>query len=307
MFPEKLKLPPGTEAKFCYDLLHILVHTRVIKIHDSARNVVLHFLSSHLDNHDSSGRNPTIAHELSCWIDGLTADTLEDFHSVLQQALYQPFRFTLEFAKIWRDCFGNTVPPMPFSPLMIQSLLLIKKVSPQFVILYTQVATNSLLFHSSPVDLATTIKELCRQERLDGQSIYINHLERLISFHERSSGSRDFLAISEHLQSLFSEGRHPLLRLINQMCPCETSKKENMALIEGPTLLGWNDLATLIGQGSNLVAAHENERRKISKQLKSVLPALLLVRLQYCSSFLNRKEHLESLTVMLFFRNQRRF
>lgn len=275
-----MRLPPGTEAKFCYDLLYIVIHTKIVKVHDSARKAVLHFLSLYLGNHDDSGRNPTTTNELSCWIDGLSAATLGDFHSVLQQVLHQPFRFTLDFANIWRDCFGNrAVPRMPFSSLMIQSLRLIHKVSSQFVLLYVQVATNSLLFYGNPIALATVIKEVYRQERLDGQSVYINRLDRIISellLNGESDRSRKCVALNEHLQFLFSEDRHPLLRLINRVKQCKP--RERILSSNDPLLLGWEDLTLLVRQGSNSIVSREYDQGAFSKELRSVLPALLLVR-----------------------------
>ncbi len=269
--------------------MQILIHTKIVRVHDLAKNVALHFLLSYLDNHDSSERSPTIMHELSCWVDGLSSGTLGDFYSVLQQALHQPFRFTLEFAAIWRDRFGNiAVPRVPFSPLIIQSLRLIRKVSPQFVVLFTQVATNSLLFHSSPVALATTIKEFCEQEKSEEQGTCIDHLDGFTSdlLHEISSGSRTFRALNEHLQLIFPDGQHPLLRLINSVG--KIIKRENIQSFDVPSLLSWKDLATLVRQGFNLVVSqHDDEGARSSKQLESLLPALLLVSLQYCSLSVN--------------------
>lgn len=279
-----MRLPPGTEAKFCYDLLHILIHTKVVKVHDLARKTVLYFLSTYLANNDDSGRNYTIADELCCWIDGLCATTLKDFYSVLQQALHQPYRFTLEFAKVWRDCFGDgAVPRMQFSSLMIQSLRLSNKVSSQFVLLYTQVATNSLLFHDDPIALATTIIEVCRQESLAGHGVYINQLDRFINEllqHKKSGKSGQWAALREHIQLLFSKDRHPLLRLLTKVKQCEPQAR--IMSSDDLSLLGWEDLTSLVRQASNPIISREDGWGKLSKELKCVLPSLILVRLQCC-------------------------
>jgi hypothetical protein len=264
------------EAKFCYDLLHILLNTKFVRVYDLAKKAVLNYLSAHLGIQGDSEQRIFVVDEISCWIDGLSIATLGDFYSVLQQGLQQPYQFTLQFAKIWLDCVGDkAVPRMPFTALMVQSLRLVHQVPSQFTLLYSQVATNALLFHSNPIALATVIKELHRQEKLDGQSVCIDRLIRLIDevfLNGGSCKSKQLIVLGEHLGSLFSCNRHPLLCLIQNV------KKRASLSISNPSL-GWEDISLLVRQCSNQMVWYENDRKALSNGLKSLLPGLLLVKL----------------------------
>ncbi|GAX15438.1 hypothetical protein FisN_8Lh261 [Fistulifera solaris] len=288
----QLRLPPGTEAKFCYDLLHILLHTKFVHVYDLAKKTVLYYLSAHLGNHGHSEQRSFVADEISCWIDGLSIATLSDFFSVLQQILQQPYHFTLQFAKIWLDCVGDkAVPRMPFTALMIQSLRLVHQLSSQYTLLYSQVATNALLFHNDPVALATVIKEVHRQEKLGGASVCIDRLVQLIDelfFNERSGESKQLITLGEHLESLFSSSRHPLLCLIQKV------KIRTSLSISNPSL-GWEDVSLLVRQCSNQMMWHETDRKALSNGLKSALPGLLLKlpsAWKPCSTVLTEIAHL---------------
>lgn len=99
-----------------------------------------------------------LEYELSCWVDGMTRDTLSEFCISLRESAELSFRSEILLAKAWEKLsLPSPVPALSVSPLLIHVLERLPRASPMFRLLACQVATKCLFHHLNPLPLAVVV------------------------------------------------------------------------------------------------------------------------------------------------------
>lgn len=132
-----------------------MLTTKSEVVHGRCRQIVsrllLQILQSRWADNDSVS---SIEHECECWIDGLTLDSLPDFCKLLHGVSDNALGIIAGSGDAWTHC--RDLGPIEFSLLLVASLNS-PNLSQPFSLLVGQVCTKSLLFHRSPLMLATLI------------------------------------------------------------------------------------------------------------------------------------------------------
>lgn len=148
-----------------------MLATRFECIHEIARRIIRDILTQVLKSRmDDPERVHCIDHEISCWIDGLTLESLPAFCKLLVDASTQALNSSLIAGRAWEESgLPKPFPCFPISPLLTTSLTNAAGYSKALLLLTMQVAVSGLLFHKNPIPLAAVLKH-CNFEPNDTES-----------------------------------------------------------------------------------------------------------------------------------------
>jgi hypothetical protein len=162
---------PTSVLHSCNILLEIMLTTRFECIHERARRIIRDILTQMLKSRmDDPERVLCIDHEIACWIDGLTLESLPAFCTLLVDASTQALNSSMIAGRAWEESgLPKPFPCFPISPLLTTSLTNKAGYNRALLLLTMQVAVSGLLFHKNPLPLAAVLKH-CNIENSDSES-----------------------------------------------------------------------------------------------------------------------------------------
>lgn len=187
--------------------------TRSEAILREARAIMLDLLCRVIPGH----RGDEALYEATCWVDGLTKGTIEEYCALLQDATNVSTPIFIELAHAWRKAdLPHPVPNSNLSMILVRALQRLPHASKEFSLLTVQVVIKCLLCDLKPLPLAVMIVEAAETEDMVSKHTIVGDLAeyaRSIIYFDRYSGSdRNALAM-RLLRSNFSEDSYPLVWL----------------------------------------------------------------------------------------------
>ena len=163
--------------------------TRSVNIHQETRTIGMLLLSHLNPNNDHESW-----YEASCWVDGITSTTLQEFTSFLKESASAMPPISVELVHVWRKANLplSYLPTRQLSPLLIRGLKHLKEASFECGALISQVVTRCLLSCENPVSLALLILEYLKNEDTHTMPTHVTDLvefANLIAFHDRCTRS----------------------------------------------------------------------------------------------------------------------
>lgn len=208
--------------------------------------------------------------EFSCWIDGITLATVEEFGKLLLDASNCSSPLVVDVARAWQN---QKVPaPLPSfkqSKVLVRALQRLGQASAEFRLLILQTVERCLLRDPSPLPMATLIVEFAENESLlmNDQMRYLLHYAKSLILFESFTGSDRRLALVQMLQSTFSKEFFPLSLLICNGCP------------RSKFALGREDCLDVSWQLTNFsLLLQGGDSARCMAFLRRILPITLMVR-----------------------------
>jgi len=139
-------------------LLTIILSTRSKVIYQKCRDILLLLVSK---RYASSGCSiDVLKHEISCWIDGMQEECVDEFLNGFKTALASDLRGWIECAKIWKEYGMVASPSPPASPLLFHSIQKLDGASSAYRDLVCQVASRSMMFQLASRPMAAIVASL---------------------------------------------------------------------------------------------------------------------------------------------------
>jgi hypothetical protein len=183
------------------EILEIGVLTRSDIVLQEARTVcilLLHRLTNR-DDYDTQ-------YEASCWVDGVTTGTLDEFCCLLKDSSSAINPIFLELVHAWRKAsLPSPIPTRQLSVLQIRGLKHLNKASEEFTLLTVQVLTRCLLSSANPVPLAVLILDYADDAIPSNMEDLVEYARALVFYDKFSSATRTVIVI-RLLQSTFGGG-----------------------------------------------------------------------------------------------------
>ena len=163
--------------------------TRSVTIYQESRTISMLLLS-----HANSNNNHETWYEASCWVDGITQATLQDFSSLLKVPTNEMLPTSIEVVHAWRKANIplRSLPLQQLSPLLIRGLKHLKQASSEFGALIAQVVTRCLLTYANPVPLSLIVLEYVMCDDVHYASRHVTDLveyAKMIAFYDRCTKS----------------------------------------------------------------------------------------------------------------------
>lgn len=251
-------MSPAAQLKCCRDLLKIVLGTNSNLVWEISRELTIKHLSRMLATAEE--------YELSCWIDGMTTETLNEFFTVLQNT--SGLGSLLLFANAWQQVRpGTTVPSLPASPLLIQALQFLPRASEEFATLVGQIAFKSLLFIENPIALAIFLQQACQALREHESNASCSIVKKLGKYAKFLIGFSDrFVPLED--SELFS---------ISVMLGLHSNDAQTPSPI--PRRLCFVDALVLVRQLTHLiaVAGDSDLRVRMMETLRRLIPVVVSV------------------------------
>ena len=159
-------------------MLEIMMKTTDQGVMERARRIAILLLHPHRQ-HDAtkscySEATSCLAHEASCWIDGMSLENVDEFIKVVQESASIPLRGMVDLARAWRaaavgiSSSSSSPEPIPVSATAVSTILVTAVLrmqqqerhsssSSRFALLTLQVAAKCMLYHADPRPLAALI------------------------------------------------------------------------------------------------------------------------------------------------------
>jgi hypothetical protein len=185
-------------------LMEILLWTKDAQVYRSTRRAALalypRYLGERSTDIESREINVDIEFEYSCWVDGLTQETLEDLCVLIRQSSPEPIRSRVALVAAWEKLPGD-VPRLNVSPLLVHALGVLSERSPPFRALVCQVAARCLMHHFDPLPLAALcVSSLNETKTGKNLTVLFNYTHALIHFNEINAKDR-----TKHLSALLTQ------------------------------------------------------------------------------------------------------
>lgn len=144
-----------------------MVQTRSSVVYKSAYGIALNLVTqcdSSLRLHGDEAQEDLV-YEASCWLNGLTKSTIDEFCSALQESCHHTTDYMIRFAKVWKKSgiLSGSIPELNISALLTQCLNGITHASKNFAFLSCQVVMMCLMHHLNPLPLAVITCSLLHQ------------------------------------------------------------------------------------------------------------------------------------------------
>lgn len=229
-------------------LLDIVMTTRSPIVYKSAREMTVYLiaLSSSLETIRTEAQED-IRYEASCWVDGMTKDTITEFCSALQDC-HGSSSGKITFLKAWKiSGLSRSIPNLNVSALLIHCLERITHSSEAFALLVHQVTALSLLHHFSPLPLAVITSSVLQEN----ESSEINLPMKLLIEYTNSIIKLDSNAYN-HFTSLFVALFSPGTQMLGALSSSK-NVREDVKL---------RDLGSTMRQVSHLYTISESRAHK---------------------------------------------
>jgi hypothetical protein len=247
-----------------------------------ARDIALYMfrqvVSSRVEDRESQ---QCLEYEASCWIDGMTKETLPEFCKVIQEASQLSFRSVVSFAEAWTaSALPGTMPALSVSANLIHVMKRLSRTSEAFLLLTCQVAAKCLLYHFNPLPLATIVVH----SRNEGPSIdhafydaLWAYAHSLVEFNKYTATERNGL-VSSMLSSCLSVGSYPRVFVES---PSDSMIPESLQLATNSTFVR-DDNEAMARHLSHLVVVSGNDidRKSRLNIMKRLLPSAIMVRIR---------------------------
>lgn len=227
-----------------------------------------------------------LRYEASCWIDGVTIQTLSELCKFLQEGSQSSFRSLVAFAEAWKaSSLPGRMPALPVSAILIHVMQRLSRVSKGFLLLTCQVAAKNLLYQMNPLPLASIVLHGQRQlsesndedtshalSCFDSVSCYCGSL---IDFDKDTPTERND-KVRPMLSACFSPGTYPRVLV---------EAGHGFRVPNGPQggVSGWDvdDTETLARQLYHLLLVSDDgvARKAHLKLLNEILAAVIMVRI----------------------------
>jgi len=237
-------------------------------------------------------------YEFSCWFDGMTAATMDEFCNIVQDASQASLNSLVVMAKKWEQAgMQGPVPFLPVSSILVQALRRVSCFSKSFAILTCQVGARCLLYHHDPIPLALLIAysldderdardKLRRGDAIEraGQAMTdLTAYARCLVQRDPPKEKERMHLFGSMLQSLYSSESYPSVVVNSEtvqspMARCRVHGVQG-AMIREDVLSLFRLLYHLI------ILHHESEARaRCIQSLRRLLPVVLEVRTSSTSS-----------------------
>jgi hypothetical protein len=187
-------------------MIEVILATSSPQLLRAGRELALHLMSGIIPGRRifSAGGavKASFDYEFSCWVDGVTKQTLDELITCLQESSLVSFRLVLGFAKAWQHAkLSSSVPFLPASSLLTYALQH-HQASAAFAVLTCQVAAKCLLYQTNPLPLAVLIHDSHRRSLQDVEYSEVTvHLEQLAQY----------CSSLIHFQEIPANGKHDSL------------------------------------------------------------------------------------------------
>jgi hypothetical protein len=226
-----------------------------------------------------------LEYEASCWIDGMTMETLPEFCKVIQEASQLSFRSVVAFAEAWTaSALPGAMPTLSVSGNLIHVMQRLSKASEAFLLLTCQVAAKCLLYHFNPLPLATIVVHSRKEGTLIDHAFYNAlwaYAHSLVEFNKYTATERNGL-VNSMLSSCLSVGSCPRVFVES---PSDSMIPKRLGLATNSTFVR-DDNKAMARHLSHLVVVSDNdiERKSRLDTMKRLLPSAIMVRifLLYC-------------------------
>jgi hypothetical protein len=229
-------------------ILELTMSARSVTIYQEARTIGMLLLSHINPNNDYESW-----YEASCWIDGLTNTTLQEFSSFLKESTANSAvpPISVELVRAWRKANLplRSLPTRQLSPLLIRGLKYLKQASLKFGTLIAQVVTRCLFTYENPVPLALMVLEYVNNDNIRTMPAQVTGLvefANMIAFHDQCSRSARTALRDQLLKTTFRCSTRPVVgsrptkrhiqcskKYFNDHCVALTQQVKNLVLVNG--------------------------------------------------------------------------
>ena len=221
-------------------MLELTISARSVTIYEEARTISM-LLLSHLNfrsDHETW-------YEASCWVDGTTKATLQEFSIFLKDSANSAATppISVELVHVWRKANLplRSLPTWQLSPLLVRGLKYVKQASSEFGSLIAQVVTRCLFASEYPVLLALMVLENLKSDDVDSSPTHVSDLvafASMIAFHDRCTRSARAALRDQLLETTFrsstqtAEHNRPFCReYFNDHCIALTQQVKHLVLV----------------------------------------------------------------------------
>lgn len=221
-------------------------------------------------------------YEASCWIDGITDRTLNDFCSLVQQSANATTPDIVTFALAWRnaDLPDNPLPNAHPSAILVQSLQLLTQASDEFTLLTVQVLAKCLLHDANPLPLAALI--LDASKTVAGHPVFgqlVEYARSVLHFDRYVASKRNDLAMAM-LKACFAKDSYPLALLAPAL---PSGSNNDSSLVDEKLANASQDYVTLVRQLTHLTnVADDANCASILPLIRQILPVAISVSWRWC-------------------------
>jgi hypothetical protein len=276
----ELQETPSVLANSSRAVLEIAMTTTSTCVLALAREIALFMfrrvVSSRVEDTESQ---QCLEYEASCWIDGMTKETLPEFCKVIQEASQLSFRSVVAFAEAWTaSALPGTMPALSVSGNLIHVMQRLSKASEAFLLLTCQVAAKCLLYHFNPLPLATIIVHSRKEGTSIDHAFYDAlwaYAHSLVEFNKYTATERNGL-VNSMLSSCLSVGSYPRVFVES---PSDSMTPKRLGLATNSTFVR-DDNETMARHLSHLVVVSDNDTERKSRldTMKRLLPSAIMVR-----------------------------
>jgi hypothetical protein len=184
--------------------MEILLWTKDSQVYRSTRRAALalfpRYWGERSTDIESREINVIIEFEYSCWVDGLTQETLEDLCALIRQPSPEPIRSRVALVAAWEKLPGD-VPRLNVSPLLVHALGVLSERSRPFRVLVCQVAARCLMHHFDPLPLAALCVSSLNETKTGKNLVALfNYSHALLHFNDTKAIYR-----TKHLSALLTQ------------------------------------------------------------------------------------------------------
>jgi hypothetical protein len=152
------------------------------------------------------GYAASIKYECECWIDGLTSDSLSSFCKLVQNVSEDALQTIASIGQTWTVC--RNLGPIEFSLFLVASWTA-TETSPALSLLTAQVSMKAILFHRSPLVLATFIQHFSDNNKTASilrtpLTTYLVEYSKALSQFDQDAESSRIKLLGKILESLLS-------------------------------------------------------------------------------------------------------
>jgi hypothetical protein len=233
----------------CKVVMEIMITTKSEQVWKKARAIVLRVLAPIFQyRSDDEESLECLYYEAACWVDGLTADSLDPLCKLMKDASLLSLSSTAIVGKAWtRACLPRPVPCIPISPILTTALSQPVECSKSLSELTLQVTSKCLLYQRNPMPLVALIS-LCH--------------DKYDSFVLKSPLAKPLIAYAQSLLLENSSGvdKHKLLRkLASAFSPKQSMIFSLVRSTEESPVVGSDEAKSLLAgsmlsQDENIVA-----------------------------------------------------
>lgn len=266
--------------KLLPNVLSVVVSTRIPEVYAAARKLAVTLMEKELFTHvgassaDNSEASQCSQYESSLWVDGISADIIQELVSELEESKHQQVKQKIMISQAWsKASLGCAMPALCVSPFLSSLTCRLmgggdSSLSAKMSLLLVQTAMKMLLFQADPRPFAAIIA-FCSNENLPGD-------ERMTNLHHLAKAvvSND-LDVNASVERLASDVLLPESHLA-KIARIATGRKKNGVSCLDVSL--YSDPAVMVRQCLGIMHHAGDGGRPLNTFLRKILIAMLEVR-----------------------------